>query len=107
MHPVLTYEELGEAKKIEPPVRVDQEFSACKRPRLPIRQQAQPFDLLCRLRCIASNVVQFSLGTARMIFGLLINQKPQGQPSEGERADNHKCPAPAKVTGDPRHGYPS
>src|SRR5260370_1075248 len=76
VHPVLAFEKIGDPKKIEPPDRVGQEFSASNCPRLPERQEAQPLDLFGRLRSVAQDVFELSPGTTRVVFWFLIQQEP-------------------------------
>src|SRR6266581_3384058 len=106
MQSVLAFEKIGDPKEIEPPDRVDQEFSASKRPGLPVREELRPLDLPHRFRCIAQDVFEFSFGAAWVVLRSLIKQEPQCQPREAERTDNDKGPPPAKLERDPRHEQP-
>ena len=38
-----------------------------------------------------------------MLFGLAIQQQPEYEPDESERAGDNECPAPTPVNRDPRH----
>src|SRR5208282_138147 len=96
-------QEIRHPKQVEPPDRVGHELGYHKGPSLPMRNEAGPTDFHhWRLR-VASDVLQLRLREARVLVWLAIQQQPEYEPDETQRAHNHKGPAPAPMDGDPGH----
>src|SRR5437016_2360362 len=90
-------------EKIEPPDRVNHEFSGGKRPGLFERQQLRPFDFPRRSSRIALNILKLAVRAVAMLFGPSVEQQPQNQPCEAESPCEQESPPPTQMHRNPRH----
>src|SRR5579883_1766199 len=103
MDAVLALEIVGNPEEIEPPDGVGEEFSGDERPSLTAGNDKRPGDFASGHGGIAANEGQLFGSAARVIFGTAVEQQPEDEPGEAERAGDQKGPAPAEMGGDPRN----
>src|SRR5229473_1748246 len=82
-------------EQIEPPNRINHEFSGRKRPSLFVAKKSPPFDF-SGWRCgIALDVLTFADRTIGMVFWFSVENQPQNEPRKTKCAGEQKCPLPA------------
>ena len=101
----LAVEEVRHPEQIDPPDRIGHELRDRHGPRLAVRQERAPRDARDRIGRVARDVRALGGAEPRVRVGAVVEQEPQGEPSEPHHARRQKRPTPAESDRDERHHH--
>src|SRR5258707_2289677 len=92
---MLALEKIGNPEEVEPPDGIGEKFADDEGVGLTVREERGPFDFADRFGRIGADVVELGCGYARMFVRFAVEEEPEDEPDESERAGEKKGGAPA------------